>query len=121
MAGPVGTRWVGAGTLPGYLGYWQVSVPLVVMMLSGQRLTLSVRPGLLSKLNGFESLNVEPADQALIRPVRSGRKDGIELKANGRQSYYFWPMAWRDDVMAALTRAGFQVSNEEVPYRQTRK
>lgn len=117
MADSGARRWVGAGTMPSSLGYMQATIPLAVMELSGRRLVVRLRPRLLGKITGTNSLEIEPASGVTVLPVRSNWTwQGMEIRVQGRQSYYFWTRK-RAEIMAALAAAGFDISSEEAQMR----
>jgi phage terminase large subunit-like protein len=95
--------------MPGSLGYMQATWPLAVLEISGGHLVLRLRPWVLAKITGTEPLTVKPNSGAVIMPVRS---NWIEIRVPMWPSYYFWATD-RDEIMANLTSAGFDVSAEE--------
>jgi hypothetical protein len=108
-------RWVGAGTLPGRLGDWEATVPLVVLEIAGSRLTLRLRPKFLAKLTGVDPLAAEASGKIEILPVRpSWRLPGIEFRVPGRASYYFRARN-RDEILSQLAGAGFKISSAPGP------
>jgi hypothetical protein len=113
MADSTAKRWVGAGMMPGSLGYMQATWPLVALEISDGHLVLRLRPWVLAKITGTEPLTVKPNSDAVIMPVRSNWTwQGIEIKVPMRPSCYFWTTN-RADIMANLASAGFEVSAEE--------
>ncbi len=106
-------RWVGAGTLPGTLGYLQATIPLVVLEVAAERLILRVRPRALGRIAGIDRLTAAPGDDLVAFPVKSNRTwQGIEFRLPTRPSFYFWTRS-RGEILDALTSAGFRVSDEE--------
>jgi len=56
-------RWTGAGTIPARgFGYWQATIPLVIVELAGRQLTVRLRPALLARLAGAKTLTVVAGD-----------------------------------------------------------
>ena len=106
-------RWTGAGTLPAYgFGYLQATVPLVVVELGGARLTVRLRPAMLTRLIGARSLNVTAGDGLQVFAVRSNAtQQGIEFRPAQKSSFYFFTRQ-RGEVFAALASAGFPVSQD---------
>jgi hypothetical protein len=91
----------------------QATIPLVVLTLSANRLSLQVRPWFLAKITGIQMLEVEASDDAVIYPVSSrlGTR-GIEIRMLHRQSYYFWPRKDYTELLPTLSASGFAVSGE---------
>jgi hypothetical protein len=116
MADNVPRRWVGAGTMPGSLGYMQATAPLVVLEVTTARLALWLRPGILRKVAGIQSLRAAPGDGTLIQPIKNNWSwPGIEFKRPESPSFYFWTRK-RSEALEALAAAGFEVSKEEQPF-----
>jgi hypothetical protein len=106
-------RWVGAGTMPGSLGYLQATWPLSVLELSSEGISLRLRPRLFAKITGTEPLKVGFSNAVIILPVRSQRTwQGIEFRVQGQQSYYFWTKR-RSEIFASFVRAGCEVSDDD--------
>jgi hypothetical protein len=55
-AGAVRERWVAGGSMPARLGYCNASSGLVVLELAGSRLSLRLRPKLMAKFLGVNTL-----------------------------------------------------------------
>ena len=110
-------RWVGSASVPGPMGYMEIGVFLAVAEVSKRALVLRVRPAIIRLMFGIENLRVAPGEGAVIFPAHKLGQTGIEIRREGRPSYYFWT-GHRDDLLAALHAAGFEVSAEEQRMRR---
>lgn len=83
------SQWTGAGTIPACgFGYWQATIPLVVVELAGRRLTVRMRPALLARLAGATTLTAAADDGLQAFPVRSDAiYQGIEFRPPQRSSF----------------------------------
>jgi hypothetical protein len=103
-------RWVGAGTMPGNLGYMQATLPLAVLELAGPALIFRLRPRFLAKLTGIQALVIRPGDDVAITPVKSKATwQGIEINVPGTPAYTFWTTS-RAEILSSLENVGFTVS-----------
>jgi hypothetical protein len=112
MAGAPQRRWVGSGAMPGNLGYVRATAPLIVLEVTGSRITLRWRPKLLAKalekLSGISALQAAAGDAIAIVPARSWWQNGLEFRVPGSPSYYFWTAHW-EEISAILADIGFTV------------
>jgi hypothetical protein len=103
-------RWSGAGLVPAGFMSWQATAPLAVLELTGSRLTLRLRPALLAKFLGIETLTAIPDGSLHIFLIQNDRTwKGIEFRLPERSSFRFYT-PHREQVLEALARAGFVVS-----------
>lgn len=110
-------RWVGSASVPGSMGYVEIGVLLAVAEVRQHLLVLRVRPALIRLMFGIDNLTVVPDDGAVIFPAHKFGQEGIEIRLNGRPSYYFWT-GQRHDLLASAAAAGFEVSAEEQRMRR---
>jgi hypothetical protein len=113
-------RWVGSASVPGGVGYVEIGVLLAVAEVGVQSLVLRIRPGIIRLMFGIENLTVQPGAGVAIFPARKLGQSGIEVRIDGRQSYYFWT-GQRVELLATLAAAGFAVSDEEQRTRRLRR
>ena len=105
-------RWSGAGLVRAGFISWQATTPLVVLDITGSRLTLRFRPALLARFLGIETLTAVPDDNLRIFPIQNDRTwKGIDFRLPERSSFRFYT-SHREQVLETLTRAGFVVSTD---------
>ena len=110
-------RWVGAADLPGAMGRMNASVPLGVLDLSGDRLTLRVRPRFLASMFGAHPLSVAPPDVESIFPARARlRYPAIGIRPRDEPPSYFLLGGDRSSMLTAIAAAGFPVEWSERTY-----
>jgi hypothetical protein len=115
-------RWVGSASAPGALGYVDIGILLAVMEVGAGVLSIRVRPALIRMMFGIQNLQTVPDLRTEIFPAHKFGQAGIEVRREGKPSYYFWTDR-RSDLLAALTASGFRVSTEEqaMSYRRANR
>jgi hypothetical protein len=99
-------RWHGSSSVPTRGGYIDMA-GLGSLAVTDNRLVI----------RGRGEMTTTPSEATIFLARRLGQR-GIEVRRPGQQSYYFWTTE-RDDVVAALKRAGFEVADAEVRFRST--
>jgi hypothetical protein len=112
-AAPV--RWAGSARVPGPKGYIDVGIFLAVIEVSAEHLKMRSRPAAMRKMFRLSNLDVRPWDGVTIYPARKLGQQGVEIRVADAPSYYFW-LRNRQQLMDALSAAGFRVSDVEQRY-----
>ena len=106
-------RWTGAAHVPSAMGYVDATKPLGVLEVAPEWIGLRVRPAFVRAIFGIETLDVTTGQDVVVFPVRrSMGLEGIEIRAPGGRSFYFFDND-RSAVLAAVAAAGFEVSGQE--------
>ena len=108
-------RWAGSARVPGPKGYIDVGIFLAVVEVSGERLKMRSRPTLIRKMFRLDNLDVGPQDGVTIYPAHKLGQQGIEIRVSDGPPSYFW-LRNRQQLMDALSAAGFSVSDVEQKY-----
>jgi hypothetical protein len=95
------------------MGYTDVGIFLAVIEVGVGLLKLRVRPTILRMMFGIENLWAVPGPSTVISPAHKFGQTGIEVRREGKPSYYFWT-GNRGALLASLAGAGFRVSTDEV-------
>ena len=110
-------RWTGAVDMPGSMGRMNASVPLGILELSGNRITLRVRPAFLATMFGSKPLIVTPAQVEVVFPARGRlRYRAIGIRPRNEPPCYFLLGGDRQFILSAIAAAGFHVQWEERVY-----
>lgn len=107
-------RWIGAGTLPGLIGYIYATSPLVVLEVAGEMLCVRLRPKLVAKIFGMEPLVADVNDVSIFLLKSDAVWQGLEIRVPEVHSYYFWINRIADmraEIIACLSHSGFQISD----------
>jgi hypothetical protein len=106
-------RWVGSGNVPGHLGIWGASGPLVVMEVAGLWVTVRSRPKFLAWLAGVVPLVAEPGSGLVVAAQRGTWGWGwfIDFRLPGGRPYRLWTRSREEaqSVLSWLADAGFDV------------
>lgn len=105
--------WTGGANMAGALGRMNATMPLAVLDVTAETLTLRVRPRQVGALFGMKPLDADRADVLNIFPVR-GRmgRGGVGILIQGEAVAYFWTTD-RDGVLVSLYYGGYSVGWEE--------
>ena len=113
MADTAVRRWAGSGSVPGQLGIWNVSGPLVVIEVAGSRVTVRLRPKFLARLVGVAPLIAESGNGLTITTQQGTWGWGwlIEFRLPAGQPYRLWTRSPEQahSVLSWLADAGFEV------------
>jgi hypothetical protein len=110
-------RWIGAADVPGSMGRMTATIPLGILELSGNLLTLRVRPRSLGTMFGAKSLVVSPGEVDVVFPARGKlRSTAIGIRPHGSPPSYFQLGGDRASILSAIAGAGFHVQWEERLY-----
>jgi hypothetical protein len=93
------SRWVGAASVPTWLGRLEASAPFASLEVEGHSVALRVRPKVLATVFGARSLVVSPEGLDSVFPVARRFGGGVALKPTDSPPYYFWT----GDTQAVLT------------------
>jgi hypothetical protein len=115
ISGLMPARWVGAADMVGGLGRMNASTPLGVLELSGQSLTLRVRPRFLARIFGVQPLVVEPNEVEAVFPSRGRlRTRAICIRPLQQPPSYFLTVGGdRSAILSAIASGGFPVDWNE--------
>jgi hypothetical protein len=95
------------------MGYIDVGIFLAVVEVSPGRLAMHSRPALVGKMFGLGKLELALSDNVTVHTARRFGQQGIEIRFAGSPSYYFWPAERKDQLIRAVSDAGFSVSDAE--------
>jgi hypothetical protein len=102
---------VGGVNIPAAVGRLSGTLPVGVLELTGRNLVFGVRPHFLQRLFGVKELATSPDGNIVIFPVRRLVGMGIGFQQQNEPIWYFWTNAG-NSILAALARAGFEVSQQ---------
>jgi hypothetical protein len=108
-------RWTGSARVPGPQGYIDIGIFLAVVKVSDERLEMRSRPTLVRRMFRLDNLDVRPQDGVTIYPAHKLGQQGVEIRIPDSPPYYFW-LRNRQQLMDALSAAGFSVSDVEQKY-----
>lgn len=110
-----GGRWIGGAAVPmSRLGMFNTPKGLARLSVSREQISLTVHPAFLAERLASHPWVVRPADPAAIFAVRgSGFARGVGFQVAQSRPFYFWAGRHRDEVVAAITAAGYPVEAVE--------
>jgi hypothetical protein len=112
-ARPIPATWTGGANIAGALGRMNATMPLAVLEVTAEKLTLRVRPAPIAAVFGTKPFTAEVSSVAEVFPVR-GRlaTKGVGILVNDQPVAYFWTTQTRG-VLLSLANVGYPVSWQE--------
>jgi hypothetical protein len=101
-------RWVGGMNVPTATGRLTATLPLAVMEIHGNRLTLNIRPRWLAAIAGAGNLDAFSGDGTTLFPAKGVAGVGVGIRGPDGATSYFRTFS-AADVLAAASDAGFPV------------
>jgi hypothetical protein len=102
--------------MPGHFGLWGIGGPLIVVEISGPRVSVRLRPNFLAKLLGVAPLVAEPGSGLVVTTaqVRMGWGWYLRFRLPGERNYSFMTTAAKkNEMLSCLAEAGFEVPVQE--------
>ncbi len=110
---PPDHRWVGGGNIPGSLMRTQATWPLVVAELSGDVLTIRLRPPVMRIFGAFGATTFVPGPDVVVFPSRAAIGNRGVAVQRGSEAPWYLLVRDRDRVLSALQTVGFRVEADE--------
>jgi hypothetical protein len=101
-------RWVGGVNVPTTTGRLTATLPLAVMEIHGNRLTLYIRPRWFAAMAGAKNLDAFSGDGTTLFPAKGVAGVGVGIRGPDGATSYFRTFS-AADVLAAASAAGFPV------------
>ena len=104
------------------MGNVDIGIFLAVMEVGTAILNRRIQSALVRMMFGIENLRAVPDPRTVIFPAHKFGQTGIEVRREGKPSYYFWT-GQRSSLLRRLAAAGFQVSaqDQKMSYRRAKR
>lgn len=113
VARPTPATWTGGANMAGALGRMNATMPLAVLDVSANNLTLRVRPAAVGAAFGMKAITATPLEVEEVFPVK-GRMgaSGVGILVRGEPVAYFWTRQGHE-VLLTLANLGYPTSWQE--------